>query len=203
MNNIPELYKDTIKELVNIGIGKGADVLNQMLNTHINLSVPEIKIMNNDKLKNYINEKYGINFSYVTLPFSGNISGKTKLIFPIESAKRLTKIFGDNEFDEDLDNSQIRAGILSEIGNIVINAVIGTLSNELSLTLNYTVPSYFEASSEMLVNRAIEFFSDEIILCQTNFNIEQLNIQGELILFFELGVFNDFISMIKNYLENV
>ena len=42
---------EAIKELCNIGVGKGASVLNTMLSCHITLSVPHVKIVSQNDFK--------------------------------------------------------------------------------------------------------------------------------------------------------
>jgi len=54
----------------------------------------------------------------------------------------------ENIQEEGLDS--IRSGTLCEVGNILINAVLGTISNELRLNLEYTVPVYQEGTAQAL-----------------------------------------------------
>ena len=44
---------DTLKEILNIGVGKSADILNSMLGSHIKLSVPEIEIVKDDPFNSH------------------------------------------------------------------------------------------------------------------------------------------------------
>jgi|GEM_PF-3941068 len=49
--NINNEQLDAIKEIFNIGVGKGAQVLSQLLESHIQLEVPDIRIYKYDDLE--------------------------------------------------------------------------------------------------------------------------------------------------------
>jgi len=198
---ISETYLDALKEVINIGVGRGASVLNQLLDAHIILEVPEVKIINISELaenfKPHDNQKY----AFISLPYEGNISGRAKLIFPFSSAVKLASVFAEKEntdLNEDL--NYIRSGILSEVGNIVINSIIGTLSNELKLNLTYKIPIYMEGEMSAML-KSIENTSKEIILCHTYFKTPKMNITGELVLFFEFGSLDKLMHLLNNYIN--
>jgi len=196
------IYIDALKELINIGVGKGAATLNQLLNTHIILEVPNIHIVNINELDNYFTQSANQKYAFISLPFQGNISGKAKLIFPFSSAIKLASIFVEKEkiaYYEDL--NYIRSGILTEVGNIVINSIIGTLSNELKLTLNYKVPTYVEGEVTSIIKSVADNLSTEAIICHTFFRTQDTEVTGELILFFEFGSLETLIVLLNNYIN--
>jgi len=200
--NFSEIHIDALKELINIGIGKGAETLNQLLETHILINVPIVKILNIDQLVEYFklfdNQKY----AFISLPFMGNISGRAKLIFPFESAIKLAGVFAEKEnLDTNQDLNYIRSGILSEVGNIVINSIIGSLSNELKLSLNYKIPIYLEGEISKLVISIEDNLSNEVLLCHTFFQIQNLEIKGEFVLFFEFGSLDKLVFLLNNYIN--
>lgn len=64
------------------------------------------------------------------MDFSGFFTGMVKLVFFIESVINLVFVFigeGVESFDLDI----FKIGILIEVGNIVINSVMGLMSNML------------------------------------------------------------------------
>lgn len=42
---LTDKQSDALKELINIGVGRGASALNMMLNSHIRLQVPFVKVL--------------------------------------------------------------------------------------------------------------------------------------------------------------
>lgn len=199
MGKFTEQHLDVLRELINIGVGKGASILNTMLNAHINLQIPIIKIISKNEIEEYI-ETYGRGeLAAVNLSFKGKISGSTKLIFPTESAENLVAVFtGEAPGDVDLDS--IRMGTLSEIGNIVINSLMGSISNLLHTHFTYTVPNYIEGNIEKLLSMKEDEAKTEILLAKTRFTIDKLEIVGNFLVFLEVGSFENLLSAIENFM---
>ncbi|MEO1349410.1 MAG: chemotaxis protein CheC, partial [Cyanobacteria bacterium J06635_15] len=78
-----------------------------------------------------------------------------------------------------------------EVGNIVLNSVMGAMSNALAQKLTFSVPIYQETSVEALTHSLGQDTSAAVILAQTHFKIEDLQISGDIILFFKMQLFFD------------
>jgi chemotaxis protein CheC len=84
----------------------------------------------------------------------------------------------------------VRVGTLSEVGNIVINGVMGSIANVLKLQINYTLPTYTEDNIENLITPPSTAPDVTVVLAHTRFTIEHLQIEGDIILIFEVGSFS-------------
>ena len=193
---------DALKEMISIGVGKGANVLGTMLDSHIRLGVPSLKLLSPDEFGEEIKEYGDESLSSVNLPFRGNFSGIAELIFPSESASRFIAVFTREE-GEDTDIDSIRAGTLSEVGNIVLNAVMGTISNLLGSKLTYSIPSYSEGSFDTLLPLHTMMPDATVLLARTHFDVGNLEIEGNIILFFEVGSFDKLLSAIDTKTEEI
>lgn len=203
MIEIKEQHLEVLKELINIGVGRGASVLNSMLNSHINLHVPVLKILKKEELSGYLHQSDLEQIAVVGLPFRGELSGSTKLIFPSESAVKLVNAF-TGEIDGDIDMDAIRVGTLSEIGNIVVNSVMGSISNMLKIHFNYIVPYYQEGKlDEVILNRSESFSANNILLAQTHFSIDRLQVVGDIAIFLELGSFKYLLESIECFMNEI
>ncbi len=191
---------DVLKELMNIGVGRGAHVLNTMLQSHIRLQVPFIKVVSPDDLKSELEFNNEIHLAAVNLGFNGNLSGNAQLLFTSECASKLVSVLTGDESD-DLDLDSVRAGTLCEIGNIVINAVMGTISNQLLMHLDYSVPSYIEGGLGPLLPKAKAGEKTIILLARTKFEVEALEIEGDMLIFLELGAFDKLLISVQNFIE--
>ena len=94
----------------------------------------------------------------------------------------------------DIDN--LRSGALTEVGNILINSVVGTVSNVLERPLRYTPPVYEEEPVMGLLTNEREG-DPLILLARTNFVIRQMQIQGNLMLLFELDSFDSLMAAVE------
>ncbi len=187
---------DAIQELVNIGVGRAAGVLNQMLDAPIRLQIPYIKIGSPLELQLELEASLGAErVAAVRQDFSGSFSGIAELVFPTESASILAAMLtGEEPGTPDLD--AVRIGTLSEIGNILINSVIGSIANVLEQRLDYALPTYMEDTVENLLTSKNSVGETTILLAQTQFSVEQLQIRGDIILIFELGSFDVLLNAI-------
>lgn len=168
--------------MINIGVGRAANLLNSLSGKHVSLSVPSIKLFD---YKNLINELESIsksdNLSCVLLIFSGEISGSSCLIFPTEQASKLVLAFTGIQTD-DLDFDEIQAETLSEIGNIVLNSLVGSIANNFGISLNYSIPLYVTGNLNQVLSSEISSNQNGLILyARTHFKIESLDIEGDFL----------------------
>ncbi|CAN2046576.1 chemotaxis protein CheC [Candidatus Magnetomoraceae bacterium gMMP-1] len=194
--------QDVLKELINIGVGKAAGVLNQMTGLHITMIVPFVTIaLAKDVAKEMGTDEKDL-LSAVHLGFSGNFSGSAALVFPTQSASTLVAVLIGEEPDEtDNDFNELRLGALNEVGNIVINGVMGSVANVLSEHLDYTIPTYLEGSLVDVITSKTQDEDAMVLIAQTHFTLEERDIEGEVILTFDLGSFDALLKSIHNMLE--
>ncbi len=190
------LQLDALKELINIGVGKGASLLNKMLNKPIVLNTINVQIVDwhDEALLQY----QAKNASIVHMDFSGQINGRANLIFPNKDAVHLLGLIAP-WLNVDTSINQVKENVLTEVGNIVINGVIGSLNNVLHLESSYTLPWYSDGA-------LFDFFNGlgrgKFILANTQYEIEEQSIKGTLLIFFELSSFQVLGELLDNLNRN-
>lgn len=201
---ITEDHLDYIKETFNIGVGKGAKILNTMLNSHIILSVPELSVLDKQNAMKELEDKHENLLASVDLNFKGPLSGMCKLIFPTESALQLVNEVQGNEMDDIEEGfDAMSEGVLKEVGNIVLNSVIGILCNYLKIQLNYSVPTFTEGSINDLVDSAFSENDTVALLARIQFHIESMNVKGDVMTIFNMGSFSQLLKLIDEQLNEV
>ena len=194
--NVTAEELDALQELINIGVGRAASLLNEMVDSHIRLKIPVVKVLTAaDAYQELTTRFHDQTLASVKLRFTGSFYGTASLIFPTDSASTLVAVLTGEDPSADLD--AVKTGTLSEIGNIVINGVMGSLSNVLKRHLNYTLPVYLEDTLENLLLSAYESDS-KILLAQASFTIERLEIIGDIILIFLVGTFDALINAMND-----
>ena len=188
---------DALQELVNIGIGQAAGVLNDMIDSPIRLQIPYLQILTpidvEEELEQHLN---GEQIAAVQLKFTGSFGGIAQLVFPTNSAAMLvTMLTGEEVGTHDLDS--VKIGTLSEVGNIVINGVMGAISNVLQQRLNYSIPTYSEGTIASLLISGGLATDTVVLLAQTSFMIERLHIEGDIILIFNVNSFDTLLTAIN------
>ena len=191
--NLSEDHLDAIKEFINIGVGKAANILNELLDAHISLDVPVIEITDNQEIKSMMPDLNEI-LSTIQLEFIGQFSGNAALVFPQNSASNLVAaLTGEEVGSSDLD--MLRSETLTEVGNILINGVMGSISNMLNNALDFIPPKY----SEMKVDEILNFGNEEnykLLLIKTRFAVLDHNIEGNILIFFKVESFDQLIESI-------
>jgi chemotaxis protein CheC len=180
---------DALKELINIGVGSAAGMLNEMIQFPIKLEIPDVELLSSTELQIELKKRFGIELlSVVQLGFSGSFSGSAQLLFPTESAVNLVSVLtGEDKASLDLDSLKIST--LSEVGNMVINGVMGSISNVLDQPLDYAIPYYAEEEIQELLLKEQSLDYGTVLLAPAHFSIEELEIQGDIMLFFDVGSF--------------
>lgn len=139
---LTEDQEDALREIINIGIGRAAGTLSQLIGTRIELTVPRVALITPAEARHALtNPSGGIDIAIVQ-DFRGSISGRSALVLPQESGLRLAQLLGDVERPADELDLEM-TGILTEVGNIMLNSVLGVLSNLIGTCFSYSVPQFF------------------------------------------------------------
>lgn len=184
--NINDEQIDVIREFINIGVGRASASLNELLSTHVTLRVPVVRGLTIKEMEEDSSAIDGADISMVKLDFKGKISGISMLVFPLESASRLVSLLSGDEDYHDADIDALKEGLLTEVGNILINAVMGSFANMFEFPLTYTIPVYSEGDIRSLIRRKCDDDGSVIIMAVTNFLIEEHMIEGKVLIVFEI-----------------
>ena len=170
---------ETLRDLINIGVGRGADVLNTLLQVPISLEVLDVNCLTSEEFPRELGEA-DKQLCIVVMPFNGPLEGDSVLVLPGTSAEELVSIITGKETRPGLIDT-LEAGTLSEIGNIVLNGVMGTISNNLGLSLIYQVPGFRQGELNLVhsPDSGREFAS---VLAQTRFQVDGLTVEGFIVL---------------------
>ena len=187
---------DAVRELINIGVGRAAGLLNDMTGTHIHLKVPAVRILRYTDLIRQDRLLGSEKLSAVTLQFDGSFSGISMLVFPPESAAILIMaLTGEKIEAPELD--ALRIETLNEVGNIVNNAVMGSITNILEERLTYSMPTYSEGNLQHILGKGISDEYEWVILAISQFMLSDLHVVGNILMIFEIGSLDVLLLRIK------
>jgi chemotaxis protein CheC len=182
--DINEDLKDVITELTNIGVGDAASVLNEMVESHVTLQAPMLVILTPQELEARLQNDIGEDISLVQMHFNGGMNGVANLLFPIESGKKLTNLLSEG-FEEE-DYNSLKAGTLTEVGNIILNSVLASFSNALSEHLDYQLPEFSDLHVKQFIKNELFQGNDVSFLCEVNFAVQSASIEGHVVLVFDI-----------------
>ncbi|MDK9719409.1 MAG: chemotaxis protein CheC [Trichlorobacter sp.] len=187
LRELSELEKDALQEIMNIGFGRAAADLAEIINLHVILSVPHIAVLQSDEVISYIHNQIPdtTDMSMITQFFSGKFSGGSFLVFPHGEGRKLLRIF-DGEMallGENYDIDVLEKETLVEVGNIIIGACVGKIAEMLGDVVSYAPPRFFSQEQIFETLDDVLNSSDSFaILFKTVFNFERYNVSGYLFL---------------------
>jgi chemotaxis protein CheC len=190
---------DLFTELINIGVGKAAKLLNELISSPIKLSIPKIIVERPIDLVKKLKPGKSTTYYAVKLQFEGSFNGITEIVFPSESGNNLVSILtGEEPYSDELDG--LRAGTLNEVANILLNGVMGTISNIIKEDFNYSIPVY---SEDIFENLFIDPTSEDkiVLFGETHFVVESADIEGDIIVLLELFYFESLKSELNRLLS--
>jgi chemotaxis protein CheC len=192
------VFIDVITEIVNVGVGAAASTLNDMLGNHIQLDVPNVELVVYEDLTGALNISLDQKVSSVLLEFFGFISGSSALIFEPQSAHNLAaSLTGEDPDEEGLD--EILAGALNEVGNIVLNSILGSIANTLDGRLDFLPPVFLEGTLKQLLKLEKKQENDKSLVVDAHFKVGDRNIDGAVYLILH----GETIETLENIIEKM
>lgn len=196
---IDDDQKDALTEMVSTGMGKAADVINQMLASRVTLEVPEVTSVKLSELSKEL--PWNEPMSSVQMNFSGDFQGFSSILFSPQSASNLVAALVDDEEGEGEDLDLVRHSTLKEVGNIVLNAVLGSLMNIMKMRIDYSLPEYNEGKLGQIVEQS--HFSDDsyTLVAKTQFQVKDLEVKGDILMIFNMRSMTDILKHINSMLS--
>jgi chemotaxis protein CheC len=188
---------DRLRDAINVGVTYAAGSLNEMVGTPITLQVPEVEVLPLDEARMRITVFGSGRVASVQLAFAGPIKGNVALVFPYDSAVNLVSLLtGDDGCNADVDG--IRAATLEETSNIILNGVVGSISNLLEGRISFSIPYYSEQEGLPARFTGPEFSASvQVVLARARFVVAQHEIMGEIFLFFEMVALQSLIAALN------
>lgn len=174
LETMSESYFDVLKEIGNIGAGNATTALAQMLQCKVDMSVPQVKLLDFSQVGAAMGGEEQI-MAGIYLVVEGDITGSIMFLLEKQSARHLIgKLMGMEPEGDDFSEMEISA--LKEIGNIITGSYLNSLSTLTGLKIYPSVPDLsIDMAGAILSVPAIEFgeLGDQILMIQTEFSDEQ------------------------------
>ena len=143
MKNLDQIEQDALKELFNLGMGRAADSLSKMLGGEILLSIPYLAVLPPEDAAKLIQQANVDSVSAIRQTFTGPFDGTAMLIFPESNSLELVRtLVGEDLPLEHL--GELEQESLLEVGNIVLNACLGSFANLMQAEISFALPAFMK-----------------------------------------------------------
>jgi chemotaxis protein CheC len=175
--------KDALTELINIGYGRAAGALSELTGYRVTLEVPKIAMHTIDEIGPLISRVVEGEVASVNQVFSGPIAGNALLLLDEQAALVLSELLTDERSASRRFDPGARE-IITEVGNILLNACLGVFGNLLQVQVTFAVPRLqVETVDEVL--RSITVADEELqhaLMIHTRFHLRASNVSGYMII---------------------
>lgn len=177
-------YLDILKEIGNIGAGNATSALAQMLDTKVDMNVPEVRLLDFKEVGDLMGGADQI-MAGIYLAVEGDIDGSIMFLLGVQSAKILVnKLMQQEPADASEAFNEIELSALQEIGNIITGSYLNSMSMLTNLKMIPSVPYIaVDMAGAILSVPAIEFgmMGDYIMLIENKF-FDDSDLNGYFIL---------------------
>lgn len=189
IKDLTEMQMSAIAEIGNIGAGNAATALSKIVSKAVNLSVPKVQVLPINDAMGIMGDPEAL-VAGVYLAIEGDIDGDILLIFTAHNSKNLAKIMmGGMDHPEVTDAedifSEIEISALKELGNILSSSYLNSLADFTQMTIGPSVPGFCCDMAGAILSVAlieVSAFGDNVLILQTNFDIEGQNVEGFFLL---------------------
>ncbi len=194
LDNLDDMQYDVLKEIGNIGAGNATTALSQMLSLRMDMSVPNVALMEFKDISNFVGAEDELVVG-ILLGLEGDVDGMMMFLFDMNSARNLVNKLMCCDGNESYDFTEMELSALNEIGNIVAGSYLTALSTLTHMKIISTIPSMsIDMVGALLSVPATEYgkYGDKILLIQSKFG--EHDVSGYFLLIPELESYEKILS---------
>ncbi|MCL2096328.1 MAG: chemotaxis protein CheC [Oscillospiraceae bacterium] len=189
IESLTDMHFDVLREIGNIGSGNAASSLAAMLNTQVDMNIPTVKILDVEELAVTIG---GPETQVVGILFTlhEEFEGMMMFITQKQFAHLVLNVLMNRQFDKFEDLGEMDISAIKEVGNIMVSAYMGAISQMTNFKIALSPPSIAIDMAGALLNVPaveIEKYGDKALFIQDGFINGENQVTSYLILIPEVG----------------
>jgi len=192
--------QDALIELLNIGFGRAAASLSELTGHRVLLEVPQVSVHPIGELASTLRPVLEDQVASVHQIFSGPVGGDALLILNHTAAGMLKELL-TNEPPLPLPIDASAREVLTEVGNILLNACLGTFGNILQVQVSFSVPhlnldTLHEVMKSLLVNREGLRYA---LVVHAGFKLRDAEVKGYLVIVLSVSSLDRLIRAVEDW----
>ena len=185
---LTERQSDALAELINIAFARTGAALSELTGHRVVLNPPEVAVYRTAELRGALAKFVPGYVASIHQVFEGPVAGDALLILNYDGAVQLTGLLTDGyQPFAYLDESSRE--VLTEVGNILLNACLGMFGNLLNVHVTFSVPRlHLETLDELIASTTTD--KTELhyaLVVYTAFHIRDSSVKGFLVIVLSVG----------------
>lgn len=185
-----EIELDGLKEIVNVGGGNAATSISQMINSRVDMDVPEVEVMDYNELYQKIIAD-DVEMHAVLSKIVGDIDGALLFVISDESGQKIAKMMLGSD---DKPSNEIIASAVTELTNILFNSFLRAIGGMLQIQLIASLPiSRYDFFGAIISSAYIAFdhYDEQILVIHNEFTYNNESLDASLFLIPGEGVLDE------------
>ncbi|MDT5156187.1 MAG: chemotaxis protein CheC [Acidobacteriota bacterium] len=147
---LTDRQSDAVSELINIAFARTGAALSELTGQRVILNAPEVSMHPTAELPKVLAKFLPGEIASIHQVFAGPVAGDALLLLNHDGAVRLTDLLTDGQSPSSRLDESARE-VLTEVGNILLNACLGMFGNLLDVHVSFSVPRlHLETLDELL-----------------------------------------------------
>jgi chemotaxis protein CheC len=197
---LTQVQQDALIELLNIGFGRAAASLSQLTGHRVLLEVPQVSVHPISDLRKSLQVIVSDQIASVHQIFSGPVGGDALLILDHTAAGMLKQLLTDEPALPLKIDASARE-VLTEVGNILLNACLGTFGNVLRVQVTFSVPqlnleTLNDVLQSLLINREGLRYA---LVVQAGFRVRDTELTGYLVIVLSVASLDRLLRSVEDW----
>jgi chemotaxis protein CheC len=186
--------QDALIELLNIGFGRAAAALSELTGHRVVLEVPEVSIHSISELTPALRSVASDDVASVHQIFSGPVAGDALLILDYKAASMLKELLTDEPALPLRVDASARE-VLTEVGNILLNACLGSFGNLLQVRVAFSVPLHSVLESLTVDREGMRY----ALVVHAGFRLRDAEVRGVLVIVLSVASLDKLIRAVQTW----
>lgn len=180
---LTERQNDALAELINIAFARTGAALSELTGHRVVLNPPEVAVYRTAELRGALAKFVPGDIASIHQVFAGPVAGDALLLLNYAGALQLTDLLTDGHNPSNFLDESARE-VLTEVGNILLNACLGMFGNLLNVHVTFSVPRlHLETLDELIANTTSDKTEMHYALViYTAFQLRDSSVKGFLVI---------------------
>jgi len=185
---LTERQRDALSELINIAFARTGAALSELTGHRVLLDPPEVAVYRTEQLSGALAKFVPGDVASIHQVFGGPVAGDALLLLNYAGAVQLTDLLTDEHTVSNYLDESARE-VLTEVGNILLNACLGMFGNLLNVHVTFSVPRlHLETLEELIASTTTDKKEMHYALVvYTAFQIRDSSVKGFLVIVLSVG----------------